>query len=313
MSYDECNIFDEIPEDIDTSILDKADEIEACLLDNSALSAIAWQAKQKHRERVRSEKKFDAKIFYDCVVSNIESKYGGKSSYEIDLKNLQVVNDGDEEDSFLKRQKTTKFGDFSKQFDKALDESYVTPGERSLVSYRSSNSTAKLSPKKPAAQHIVEYTVEAEFHKANNGEDSGDEETIRQMFGSMIASRPDCPFTFASSRAEAKLQKQRMERSCCLDLDFQKRCLRNTLDALCASNQMVRHSLHQKALQTLRFPLRNSHLLYPILRFDRKQRPHFEFHLLAATSPISIYESTLHIDGEIVQLSKTIFDFLLAE
>ena len=98
------------------------------------------------------------------------------------------------------------------------------------------------------------------------------------------------------------------------DKEYQKSCLKNCIEVLRSDkSNHFRNSLKARALQTLNLGgLPSSPSVCPIIHFNAKGEPNFEFHFLAPNSPQSPSES-LQEDSDVIFMSKTIYDTICFE
>lgn len=324
------------------------DELELALLDDSQNTSIALSVKRKRLSEARKKKKFNSQLFFDKVVSNIEAKYKDDDSFEIDLEDFSIHS---KENENVKKIKCVKFGDFSNGLRNTLNECFVVPeiddanndnsNNNALVPFSTSivksddsiigksqkmEQNTKSNPieaslfSEPVCTSIVKVTNTNSYQKSlckltknisakrSLFQNCSTDEDMDAVVANMIASK-NRPYSTFSSELEFKKQK----RSHWIDLENQKHHLRETIDSLIDNtNQRLLQCLYQNAVETMQSSLQTIDF-FPILRFDINLCPKFEFYFLSSGSPNTIYERLNHVDAEIIELSKWIYEFLLEQ
>ena len=93
------------------------------------------------------------------------------------------------------------------------------------------------------------------------------------------------------------------------DKDYQILCLRSLIEFL-KDNIPFMEELKTRAMDTLSScTLPTGPTVFPIIRFNEKCEPNFDFHFLPEDSPLGVRE-VLQIDNEVIVLSKTIYEWM---
>ena len=95
------------------------------------------------------------------------------------------------------------------------------------------------------------------------------------------------------------------------DKEYQISSLKKLIEMMTNNHFYQKDALKTQALKTIKHPTLPSGLnVIPIIKFNAKGEPKFEFYFSAEDSPLDVQE-VLQIDNEILILSKTIYECII--
>ncbi|XP_054159637.1 uncharacterized protein LOC128957847 [Oppia nitens] len=274
--------------------------------------SIAHSVKRRQRN---VKKNFDFDYFFDSTVKQIESKYKNKVKDDaiIDLNAMEIVSDKKGVINGSDRREIGFFADNTleklrqKSFRKENnipDDSSVnsTPIRKSVRMTKNSmtNQTIRQNSKSIVAKSMTQLDKQLNKQLTTNiAIASDDESDISDGRRSAVSEEMD-------DNHPLMVYENRMF---CIDKDIQIDCLKKTIEMLKNdSNGHFKTALKLQVMNTLNLTaLPSGPHVIPIVKYNIKGEPNFEFFFGSANLPTNPMDS-LHVDREIIDLSKVIYD-----
>ncbi|CAG2118268.1 unnamed protein product, partial [Medioppia subpectinata] len=280
------------------------------------------------KRRQRNPKQFDSKLFYNSVVKSIERKYK-KSDREdavIDLNDMQIIGSrgsmeerdqmdfGYFADNTLEelRQKSFKS---KRLFRSPLEESTPNTSKAVKAVVSSAKQLAK-TPKQTVPQKLNSNTRGKEWKNCNTSKQLISANASKRMVTNiMIAEEESDEESVDSNESEELEENHPLMKYENLNVwsnkDYQIDCLNKTIEMLKNdTNGHFKDALKERVFLALNLPvLPNGSNVTPVIKYNVKGEPNFEFFFGSAQSPLEVRD-VLQIDYRIIVLSKVIYDWI---